>query len=133
MHSLQINQQLEDFEKKIPERQRTIKELNDRKTALTEESIKLHEELKSLESQHLNLEIKKNELQQLIVREEEYEGLYRSLEALQQDYAEVCQARESNQQSNIEDEKRINELQKCLNIIQAIHNVQKDGREKAAK
>lgn len=101
------------------------------KKAHAAEKQKYEEAIKLLEAQYISQDIKLNERQQLIVRDEEYAAADAQLVEFQENYSELCEAAKMEQASLLEDQKAKDHLDKEMAVIESIVKAQDIGHIEA--
>lgn len=82
---LQINEELDKFTQKIPQHEQTIKELNEKRQALSDEKSKLLADITEMEREQLKMDFQKSELKQQIVTDEHYKSVCQKLAGLKEE------------------------------------------------
>lgn len=121
---LQINEQLERFTEKIPQHEATIKELNEKRKALADEKLKLLDDIKKMEGEQLKLDLKKTELAQQVVADDEYEGLCQVLSDLKEECNEIKKLYKDNQLADGKAEEEMKVLKGKCEKLMALNDAQ---------
>lgn len=125
--------QLAYYEDNIPERQNAIKEMGNKLKTLAEDTLKLNEEAKAFDALLMNLQIKLTDIQQKVVRDEEFEGLQRTLDELKIKLNEIRKACQTSQEQLHSEEISIKEMQDCVDLIENISSAQSKIRAELVK
>lgn len=122
----QIDAMLEEYKKIIPQRQQNIAKMVAEEKVLTKGCQDFQEQLRTIDAQIIKLQMKKEELEQLIVNIKDYESQELSINKLTVEYEELKAIRDSNQESNIGLNAQIHNMNACFEMICSVNELLKN-------